>query len=252
MANGSEMAPITNMDSERAAEAFATCLDLSGQIDTARASLADLERQKGQQIVGLHQELAADTLPDDAKILVAALLHHGSADTAEDLEQNVMVLDDIDQRVKQFRGQPALWFSSQREVTLHRSIGPNEYQTFHYLHIGMLASDAQLQVGRLGQLIVPLTKDLRAPISLINEHATDRAPEQSLERLLSLNAAIAEPAPETFQADCPHIAIDAPEGLDKFALITGDAALEEAFSHVRESEREGLIELKDRLAAMLF
>lgn len=236
---GGEPRPVTVQE---VAVSFEEVKDLSIQVDSLATQVTDLEEQKNEKIRAMLIRVRSGGLPEDAKILAAALFRVGTTSSAEQMALDVDRLTEIDEEVKANQGQAAIWFSSEEVMTVHRFGGADDYEKRSYLHLGILAEDASLQVGLVGQLSIPLLKEVRVSLGKPVNYKS----QSLLERIwLNTHKTIwSDP-----EAPAPKIDITNPH---EETLIIGNEMVEQAIGDASKNTREGLKTLKDQLTRTLF
>lgn len=216
-------------------------IDVSREIDTLKDQAQQLDIRRSRLIQNMQNKIRETDLPQDAKILAAALLRFPRS--AEQIQANVEIMTDISEKAEAFAGQAAIWFTSKESMTLHRFLGPNEYETTTHLNLGVLDNEAALIINFSGGLLIPMHKTERMAIITCPGKENDYKFEA---------IDIGTPLPESDWWPYSNIDIPLLANLGKATLIMGDEAVEHTISKTYSSTQKVLNEMKDRLTATLF
>ncbi len=147
---------------------------LSQKIEDLTFLTQEAQREKAAKIKILREHFSTADLPIEAKLTVVALLRSTNAspnDIANDLDQ----LKELNERVEAHRGEVVSWISEEKETLIYHDPGPNQTQDVTYLNMGLLPSDATLEVDPLGYIKIPIKSAVKMQINKVQTACKEKA-----------------------------------------------------------------------------
>ena len=109
-------------------------------------------------------ESSPEDISPEAKITAAAIFKVLKPESSRIFEEAIDYLSDLNKQIEDHRGEAAVWFTSHKTLSRHRSIGPNDYTTVHSLNIGFLAAAATLELDTGGDIEISVANTKSAEV----------------------------------------------------------------------------------------
>lgn len=148
---------MSNLEPKSESQPSATeVIDAFKKIEEIDSVIDPLLSEKVTILTDIQSKLKDTGIPEDAKLVAAALLGMDRRNAHEAMRR-LEYLEALSAAVENNRGQVAAWATLQEDVITYRDPGPNVTETSYHFNVGRLTDDASLKVDIFGLVSVPVT-----------------------------------------------------------------------------------------------